>query len=295
MTVAEPRVRHHARFESLVRFDLVLTTRTGLHIGGGTSPFLAGSELPVLRGSDGRPLVPGSSLRGVLRSGVEAVVAAVGLDRRRPMVPEGKDAADPRFATRWNDMGIVPRLFGRIGQGKDDFAYASRVQISDSTCRSEVALEVRDGVGIGRETRTAEAAGGAKFEVEVVPAGISFHGSVRLHDPDDFEVGLLAQALVMLDEGLLLLGGKSARGLGWMSVAVGEVHRVSSADLLAGTSAASTRRPGETVEPGPIDQRLGDFLQSLRHFAHDESAPEAREPRFTGFDPVGRPAVREEG
>ena len=51
-----------------------------------------------------------------------------------------------------------------------------------------------------------------------MPAGTRFRASVRFKNPADFEIGLLAQALWMLDAGLLLLGGKSARGLGWMEV-----------------------------------------------------------------------------
>src|SRR4051812_50084244 len=71
MSTPDLRPRAHDALESLVLFDFRLTCRTGLHIGAGKSADLAGGGLPVLRDGAGRPLAPGTALRGGLRSGVE--------------------------------------------------------------------------------------------------------------------------------------------------------------------------------------------------------------------------------
>jgi CRISPR-associated RAMP protein (TIGR02581 family) len=277
VSVPEPRVRTHGRFESAVRFDLVLTCRTGLHIGAGKSAALVGSDLPVLRDAAGRPLVPGSSLRGILRSGVEALCGTLDLDSRLARVDDDPDLPD-EVVDQWNAMGVVDRMFGRIAKVRGDFSYASRLQLSDCHCtgtavededavegevevEGEVHVELRDGVAINRELRTA--ADSAKFDVEVVPAGTRFRGSVKMTNPDEYEIGLLAQALWMLDQGMLLLGGKSARGLGWMKVRVGSPQVTTARSLLDRGGAA----PKEDAKPKPVDHHLASYLEALRKLA----------------------------
>ena len=56
------------------RLTAELVTRAGLHPGAGDGPL----GRSVLRDIDGRPYVPGSALRGVLRHGLDALLR--GLD-----------------------------------------------------------------------------------------------------------------------------------------------------------------------------------------------------------------------
>lgn len=274
---AEARVPTHAALDSLLLFDYRLRCRTGLHIGVGKSSALAGSDLPVLRDADGRPLVPGSSLRGVLRSGVEALCKSLDLDRRSPQADsESGDEALDELARNWNRLPLAERLFGRVGPSKDDrFSFGSRLQISDARCTGEALTELRDGVSIRRDTRTV--AGSAKFDVEVVAAGTSFTGSIRLKNGADYEAGLVAQAFWMLDQGLLLLGGNSARGLGWMEVEVSPPRCLTAADLLATATVPAPRNAGSTNggDFGAVAERLGPYLSALREFAGSDPNPAA--------------------
>ncbi|MEA2600056.1 MAG: hypothetical protein QOF89_1048 [Acidobacteriota bacterium] len=232
MSTPDLRPRAHDALERLVLFEFRLTCRTGLHIGAGKSADLSGSDLPVLRDAAGRPLVPGSSLRGILRSGVEAICLSLGLDEVRSLADSESSDSSGDFAKRWREMTLVERLFGRVAEKRGAFSYGSRLQISDAVVKKDVAVELRDGVGIDRETRTAGT--GVKFDLEVVPAGTSFEGRIRFKNPADHEIGLLAQALWMLDAGGLLLGGKSARGLGWVEVGVSAPRRLDAKTLLEG-------------------------------------------------------------
>jgi CRISPR/Cas system CSM-associated protein Csm3 (group 7 of RAMP superfamily) len=143
--------------------------------------------------------------------------------------------------------------------GGSTISYGSRLQISDAACEEVVRFEVRDGVGISRETRTA--ADSVKFDVEVVPAGTRFRGRIRFKNPADYEVGFLAQALWMLHEGILLLGGKSARGLGWVQVEVTEPRELSARSLL------EQKTSGDALEFGPVDEKLDLYLQCLSTLA----------------------------
>lgn len=61
-------------FQRRLRMEGLLTTRTGLHIGAGGSGDPLGIDLPVGRDGAGRPYIPGSSLKGALRSAAEALL-----------------------------------------------------------------------------------------------------------------------------------------------------------------------------------------------------------------------------
>lgn len=248
-------------------FDLRLTCRSGLHIGAGKSADLAGSDLPVLRDGSGRPLIPGSSLRGVLRAGIESLSLSLGIDDAVKAKDPGEVPAGmpEKLAKSWKGLKPSERLFGCIAEKSGELSYGSRFQISDLTAEGEVAVELRDGVALSRETRTAERETGAKFDLEVVPAGTRFLGHVRLRNPADYEVGLIVQGLWMLDAGMLLLGGKSARGLGWVQVEVTTPRDLKAADLLA-------RKREDTAGFGAVEEKFAEYLDRLRELADSAAA-----------------------
>ncbi len=264
MDATEFRLRHHAVVDEIVLFDYRLTCRTGLHIGAGKRADLVESDLPVMRDAAGRPFVPGSSLRGVLRAGAEALSKSLALDSAKPAAQAEQLPGVPReLSELWHELDLVQRIFGTVIPGTKK-ALASRLQISDAVCRSPIITEVRDGVGISRETRTASHDTGAKFDIEVVPAGTTFEGRIRFKNPAAFELGLLAQGLWMLDEGLLLLGGKSARGLGWVEVTTSTPSKRSAQEILrAGKSTA----PDTPRSFGPVPEKLAQYLTCLQQLA----------------------------
>jgi len=257
--------RHHAALEQTLTFGLRLTCLTGLHIGAGKNADLAGSDLPILRDGNGQPLVPGSSLRGVLRAGASSLASALNLGKLAPQIPESEneEALNKNFPRNWNNLSLLERLFGYVATdkklAKDNPAYGSRLFISDLVGGGEkVPVNLRDGVAIDRETRTA--ARGAKFDYEAVPAGTCFEGKVRINNPEPYEPGLFAQLLVLLDEGILLVGGKKARGLGWVSVEVTDPHYRSAKDLLYGEN------PPPEKQWGIVGEKLDGELKSLSLF-----------------------------
>ncbi len=61
-------------FDQRLRMEGVLATRTGLHIGAGESGDPLATDSPVVRDASGAPFVPGSSLKGVVRSATESLL-----------------------------------------------------------------------------------------------------------------------------------------------------------------------------------------------------------------------------
>ena len=210
------------------RLSGTLTTVTGLHIGGGTDE-IGASDLPVLRDARGLPLVPGSSVKGVLRSTIESLVHAFPTQGKvrdlwscNPLAQMTTSDGNREGACGYHEANERPthadgscavcRLFG-------NHVLASHTRVSDAFVRSqpEVPLvEIRDGVAIDRDCRVV--AGSQKYDFEVVSPGVEFALEVFVDNPEDWLMGLLFAGFDQLDDGFAALGGGTSRGLGRVQV-----------------------------------------------------------------------------
>ena len=62
----------------MMKFKITVTVETGLHIGGTTKYEIAGLDNVVIKTKDGYPYIPGSSLKGKLRSLLEINLQGTG-------------------------------------------------------------------------------------------------------------------------------------------------------------------------------------------------------------------------
>lgn len=249
--MSNPAADFH-RLESRLRLRGVLETKTALRIGSGGGGDLDASDLPVLRDADGYPLIPGSSLKGVVRSTVEALVRGADVTNRSHGVwtcdPFAGDG-EPDRACGWHDSNrrnreealktdhcAVCRLFG-------SHVIASHVRFSDALLsdlqavkhRGRVPVEVRDGVAIDRDLRTAH--GGQKYDFEVIAPGTRFDLEVFVENPRDWLMGLLVIGFDQVADGFSALGGFTSRGLGRVAIQWTDMTRVDARSLLQGGEA----------------------------------------------------------
>jgi CRISPR-associated protein Csm3 len=263
MKTEEKETKGFWQFNNRFIITAILKMDTPLSIGSRISLSPAASDLPVIKTPDGIPFIPGSSLKGVIRSHVERIVRTMNaagytydgqklwacdpLDEKKRCVTGkcsedcGKCKAcmvkratkngsfDDEAFTRelWENSCTVCRLFGSPW-------LASRVYFQDAKLRNSAELllltEVRDGVGIDRDLGTAKE--GIKFDFEAVPKGAAFDIRILVENAEDWEVGLLLLALQAINQGELPLGGKTTRGLGWGSLEELKVEKVSKENLL---------------------------------------------------------------
>jgi CRISPR-associated RAMP protein (TIGR02581 family) len=219
-----------------VEFTGRLRMTSALHVGGGigTTSF---TDAGVLRHPNGEPFIPGSSMKGVLRSHVERLaqtpaMAAAGVTSCL-LYPDDPDAttAPDCPSPGWIDAGK-----DATAADESDFEalchtctlfgspiLAGKVQIPDLEVIPETyagEVEIRDGVGIDRDRgRPVE---GIKFDYEVVPSGTAFRFSFSLDSPSDAELALAAVAVREMQRGHVSVGAKTTRGLG--SCALEEVE-----------------------------------------------------------------------
>ena len=99
------------------------------------------------------------------------------------------------------------RLFGST-------LFAAKVRVGDLRIREPWVemTEIRDGVGIDRDTETAKPK--VKFDLEVVPSESAFDFCLDAENLSTRDLGLLCIGLQEFRAGLVPLGGRSSRGLG---------------------------------------------------------------------------------
>ena len=246
----------------LLRAELV--ARTGFRVGRGRDFTSALTDLPQLDLKDEkgnrRVLVPGSTWKGILRSGAERLLRAIeprgACDPfHDPCVPEltSKQKKELVALTRLEQVMEARRrvqehvclacaTFGAPG-------LASHVRTAD--CVLDASIDVRDGVAMDRDR--GRASDRLKYDFEVVEPGTPVHLEVHLENATPWQVGLVLAMVDDLDAGFVRVGGFGSRGLGWLEVRSREVQEQSLADVVA-------RRPGQ-IHRG--DDALAPFVQAL--------------------------------
>lgn len=187
---------------------------TAVHIGSGKGGET--TDAPLRRDAQGRIVLPGTAIAGALRTTATRLAPRMNLDSQNPFcaaIDKGKTDLKPCACP-------VCHLFGDLHPGTEENAqspktHASHLWIYDAPlAEDQAAAFVRDGVGIDRQSGASASAGAAKFDLEVLPAGIYFDLRMELREPFEQDMMLLAATLAEWQAGRGRLGGRTARGLG---------------------------------------------------------------------------------
>lgn len=237
-------------FKNRLEIAGTLWTVTALRISAGRSTEPIGSDLPVIKDALGRPLIPGSSFKGALRSRLESFLRGIKPDL----------AANPAIEAEWSITN--ERLNGRNGikeeveeklkqypekerNGRRDRLLtekminetdlvsllfgspwiASKFQVRDLTVQPDAwfgQYQERDGVAINRDTETA--ADGKLYDFQVVPAGTPFDFKAVVENAQDWELGLLTIGLHQFETEQIPLGGGRSRGLGVVKLEIDKMR-----------------------------------------------------------------------
>lgn len=191
---------------------------SGLHIGGGDDTMkIGGIDNQVIKDiNTNKPYIPGSSLKGKMRSLLEWNLGLVGISDGKPFSPKFlKDAVFNDKAKKTDAENLI-KLFGASGEDAEAFGI-TRISVGDCSLIDEglKTSEAKMENTIDRQTGAAKHGVGAR-QTERVPAGVKFNFNIKLKvlDGDD------EQALInMVEKGLELvendyLGGNGSRGYG---------------------------------------------------------------------------------
>jgi CRISPR-associated protein Csm3 len=186
-----------------------ITLETGLHIGGSKSSLdIGGLDSPVIKTPQGIPYIPGSSLKGKIRS-------LLGLK-------EG--SVDVK-----NDSNILIKMFGSSEKGKetisrlifrdailDEVDFKKVFTDNDAILDTEYT-EAKYENTIDRKSGTTKR--GGLRQIERVPAGAKFKFEIVVNIFDDDEediLGKLKNGIELMEANYL--GGSGSRGYGKVKV-----------------------------------------------------------------------------
>ncbi len=200
---------------------------------------------------DGKKTVylPGSSLKGVLRSQAERLLLSEGIaitatfDEAARQAMNSKTPGDEAY----RDTCPLGRTFGSlhlkgrfaisdcIPGGAEEPGSAER----EAQWERANAVEERNGVAIDR--LLGSALGGALFDQEVVVGG-RFDGRIHLRNVQLYQLALVLFLIRDLDEGYAQIGSSTTRGYGWVSARVRKLsiesrHGLSGSNKLLGLAA----------------------------------------------------------
>jgi CRISPR-associated RAMP protein (TIGR02581 family) len=216
------------KLSSIIEIKTEYTTRSALAIMSGREEAFAPLD-QVVTTVGGQPVIPGSSLKGALRSAAESLLA----ERRIPIcVP---DAAVPKEESRNRDdyarrIGRLPACEGRSGSrrpcpvcqvfGAADLA--ARASFLDAKPVGTPKLIERSHVAITRDNKAA--AGGKLLQLQAVDAGTKFIGTIRITNAENWHVGAVLAGLKTLE--LSAMGGKKSAGYGELEVRIMSITRL---------------------------------------------------------------------
>jgi CRISPR-associated RAMP protein (TIGR02581 family) len=247
------------KFISRVKITGSISVETGLRIGVGKVPEVSSTDMPVIKDIYGRPFIPGSSFKGVLRSNIESLARTI---NNKPnfwtcdMIDDENEACvkkedrDKISKEEWknyvkNKSCTVCWLFGSPW-------VASRVIIPDMMVKDwkDAFVTVRDSVAILRDTETAKPK--SKYDFEVISKGTEFSLEIILENPEDWEIGLILYGLDMFNKGYAFLGGNVSRGLGKVSINIEKIEKITLEELLNNTP--------QTVDIKKLKKEFEDYL-----------------------------------
>ena len=184
-------------------YKITVEVVTGLHIGiGSDRPEIGGVDNPFIKDPISKlPYIPGSSLKGKLRSLVEVESDAFSKDEIMKNFG-GSEEEPTRFIFR--DLKLNSEWESKYKTG-------------------QVQTEIKTEIKIDR--RTGKAAPGALRSTERIPPKTIFEGNVIIRYKDDEELNtskkMLDKALELLNDDYL--GGSGSRGYGAVKTTLEEI------------------------------------------------------------------------
>ncbi len=274
-------------FTSRLTLKGEVETLTAIRIGASKSTLPTEPDLPVVKDALGRPYIPGSSFKGVLRSHTEAMLRGI-LGEQVSLVcnpTNNEEWCIVSGKSRKGKIGIESLKKDEYDRNREDSEVArlviansclicqlfgspwlaSRLQVRDLLVVEETwfgQFQERNGVAIDRGKEVA--AEGKLYDFEVVPAGARFGFTAIVENAEDWQLGMLIAGLRPFQTGDIAIGGARSRGLGLVKLHLTEQNYINSEDKDALLDAIIAGSGGGGISPERIEEWRSDFRKEVR-------------------------------
>lgn len=213
-------------------WKIVLVTTSDFH----TSSEAKGSTIDYLRDVNNIPYIPGTHIKGVMRTEAERILRSTqGIDcwitgdiKMDGASEDNKRPIKTCEELKNGNYGCdVCRVFGMPNDNGGKYR-EGKIRITNFNADGEVISASRMHVSIDRDTMSNKK--GALFQTRVVPKGCKFTGHIITKNLSEDEEKLLKGSLYSMAH--YGLGGNRSRGLG--SVAIESFDQISYDDFLKG-------------------------------------------------------------
>jgi len=214
------------KMETITEIEVQYTTCSCLAIHAGKSFAYSIVDQPIIK-IGGVPVIPGSSIKGALRSITESILSESGIavcipeasiprdiKQRRNIAEYAKKLGRSEPCGKTNTKSICPvcDIFGAAG-------LSGRAMFLDARPESSIVPIKRTHVAIRRDTNTQ--ADGSLMELEAVDKGAVFLGKIRVINAENWQIGSILRGLEVLK--LVGLGAKKTAGYGEIDTSVKEI------------------------------------------------------------------------
>ena len=218
----------HHKILRVVKLTAKVINEEPLRVGAGPGKSVFEPiDLVVLKVRDPsgrlRPVIPGSSWKGIFRATAFSIATGEGLKvcsgvpnqtclrgdefYSLEKIRESRDFREKLQSILRGEPSVCPLclIFGTP-------SLASHLNFYDSMPSGEYSLGYRTGVAINR--KTGAAARGALFTVEYVEPGCTFDFTVVAENLPNYALGLLVEVMDLINAGIVRVGGLKSRGFG---------------------------------------------------------------------------------
>ncbi len=241
------------RLDSRALIQYTIKTKSDLHIGGHGTTTPAEVDMPVLKNGKDYPIIPGSSLKGVLRTEMERLLKGLKIDTCTvPGVCKSKNR-------KVESECPVCMLFGSA-------ELAASVRIKDATANHKKTV-IRDGVAIERKTRKAK--GSAKYDIEAVPQGTEFYGDVIIENLDisgnkNAKLGAFLSLVDFFNSCSGGIGHATSRGFGQINIGIDNFKIITAEDYLSGNYDGTVYSSGKTEFSAVKEKAIASWSAYVR-------------------------------
>lgn len=247
-----------------------IEVKTGMRIGGTTGGLkIGGVDSPVITDAQGRPYIPGSSLKGKMRSLMEI--------REGKSLDSKSGLHECQSEKEYKECDVC-KIWGIRGERQFSIPTLTRLNVRDTYLDEESFTdemhknlelkwtEVKTEINIDRRTGTVSRVGGLRF-AERVPAGAKFKDCEMVYNV--FEEGdkdllkKVFEAMELLEQDYL--GGMGSRGYGKIAFKDIEIYWNKKEDYENGKIGLIPERKinGDLDTPVKLVEKFGDLKEKL--------------------------------